>query len=82
MYSTRRTHRRYSDEFKATHSATCLTPGVSVAAVVGEHCMNSDVLQRWLKEHRALALVQAPDSISPTTDIALSPQIILQSYFL
>jgi hypothetical protein len=41
--------------------------------------MNSDVLQRWLKEHRALALVQAPDSISPTTDIALSPEIILQS---
>ena len=69
-YSTRRTHRRYSPEFKATLLATCLTPGVSVAAVAGEHGMNSNVLHRWLKEHRALALVQAPVSISPTTDIA------------
>ena len=69
-YSTRRTHRRYSPEFKATLLATCLTPGVSVAAVAGEHGMNSNVLHRWLKEHRALALVQPPVSISPTTDIA------------
>jgi hypothetical protein len=27
-------------------------------------------LHRWLKEHRALALVQPPVSISPATDIA------------
>ena len=32
--------------------------------------MNSNVLHRWLKEHRALALVQAPVSASPATDIA------------
>lgn len=32
--------------------------------------MNSNVLHRWLKEHRALALVQAPVSTSPATDIA------------
>ena len=69
-YSTRRTHRRYSPEFKATLLATCLTRGVSVAAVAGEHGMNSNVLHRWLKEHRALALVQPPVSISPATDIA------------
>ena len=69
-YSTRRTHRRYSPEFKATLLATCLTPGVSVAAVAGEHGMNSNVLHRWLKEHRALALVQPPVSISAATDIA------------
>jgi hypothetical protein len=31
--------------------------------------MNSNVLHRWLKEHRALALVQAPVSASPATDI-------------
>ena len=69
-YSTRRTHRRYSPEFKATLLATCLTPGVSVAAVAGEHGMNSNVLHRWLKEHRALALVQAPVSASLATDTA------------
>ena len=67
-YSTRRTHRRYSPEFKATLLATCLSPGVSVAAVAGEHGMNSNVLHRWLKEHRALALVQPRASISPATD--------------
>jgi len=38
--------------------------------VAGEHGMNSNVLHRWLKEHRALALVQPPVSISPATDIA------------
>ena len=27
-------------------------------------------LHRWLKDHRALALVQPPVSISPTTDIS------------
>ena len=69
-YSNRRTHRRYSPEFKATLLATCLSPGVSVSAVAGEHGMNSNVLHRWLKEHRAVALVQPPVSISPATDIA------------
>lgn len=67
-YSTRRTHRRYSPEFKAKLLATCLTPGVSVAAVAGEHGMNTNVLHRWLKEHRALELDRVRADTAPAVD--------------
>ncbi|UUZ78248.1 transposase [Polaromonas sp. P1(28)-13] len=51
-YSTRRTHRTYSPEFKAELLAACQTAGVSIAALAGQHGMNANVLHRWLKEHR------------------------------
>lgn len=48
---TRRTHRSYTPEFKAKLVAACQQPGVSIAALAGEHQMNANVLHRWLKEH-------------------------------
>ena len=45
-------------------STTCVPEVLNLSG------MNSNVLHRWLKEHRALALVQAPVSTSPATDIA------------
>ena len=51
-YSTPRTHRTYTAQFKAELVAACGQPGVSIAALAGQHAMNVNVLHRWLKEHR------------------------------
>ena len=51
-YSTPRTHRTYTAQFKAELVAACGQPGVSIAALAGQHAMNANVLHRWLKEHR------------------------------
>ena len=49
--SPSRTHRTYSAQFKAELVAACGQPGVSIAALAGQHAMNANVLHRWLKEH-------------------------------
>ena len=54
-YSTRRTHRTYSPEFKADLVAACQHSGVSIAALAGQHGMNANVLHRWLREHQRSA---------------------------
>lgn len=46
-----RTHRTYTARFKAELVAACGQPGVSIAALAGQHAMNANVLHRWLKEH-------------------------------
>ena len=51
-YLPRRTHRTYTPEFKAELVAACQQPGVSIAALAGQHGMNANVLHRWLKEHQ------------------------------
>ena len=50
-YSTPRTHRTYTAQFKAELVAACGQPSVSIAALAGQHAMNANVLHRWLKEH-------------------------------
>ena len=50
-YTTRRTHRTYTREFKADLVSACKVPGASIAAIAGAHAMNANVLHRWLKEH-------------------------------
>lgn len=67
-YSTRRTHRTYTPQFKAELVAACQKPGVSIASVAGQHGMNANVLHRWLKEHQrsaCQALVASAMSITP-----------------
>jgi transposase-like protein len=51
-YAVSRTHRTYTPQFKAELVATCLQPGASIAALALQHGMNTNVLHRWLKEHR------------------------------
>ena len=51
-YSTTRTHRTYTAQFKAELVAACGQPGVSIAALAGQHAMNANELHRWLKEHQ------------------------------
>ena len=54
-YSARRTHRTYTPEFKAELISACQQPGVSIAALAGQHGMNANVLHRWLKERQRSA---------------------------
>ena len=51
-YPARRSHRTYTPEFKSQLVAACQQPGVSIAALAGQHGMNANVLHRWLKEHQ------------------------------
>jgi transposase len=48
----RRSHRTYTPEFKAELVAACQQPGVSIAALAGQHAMNANVLHLWRKEHQ------------------------------
>jgi len=50
--AVRRTHRTYSARFKVEMVAACLQPGASIAALALQHGMNTNVVHRWLKEHR------------------------------
>ncbi len=76
-HSTRRTHRTYTPEFKAKLVAACLQPGVSIAALAGQHQMNANVLHRWLKEHEqsgrhALAVQHVPKNPEHPAFVALA----------
>ena len=74
-YSTRRTHRTYTAQFKAELVAACGQSGVSIAALAGQHAMNANVLHRWLREHQrsgrhqlavhSPAAAAAPETASP-----------------
>ena len=46
----RRTHRRYSAEFKAQVVRACRQPGVSSAAVALANGLNANMLRRWMRE--------------------------------
>ena len=46
----RRRRRLHSDEFKARAVASCMQPGVSMAAVAMTHGVNANLLRRWVRE--------------------------------
>ena len=47
---TRRRRRMYSDDFKASLVASCMQPGMSMAAVAMGHGINANLLRRWVRE--------------------------------
>ncbi len=47
---TRRRRRKHSDEFKANAVASCMQPGMSMAAVAMAHGINANLLRRWVHE--------------------------------
>jgi transposase len=49
----RRTRRRHSPEFKEQVIAACLYPGVSVAAIALANGLNTNMLRKWVRDHRA-----------------------------
>ena len=46
----RRRRRNYSDDFKANLVASCMQPGISMAAVAMGHGINANLLRRWVRE--------------------------------
>ena len=49
----RRTRRRHDPEFKEQVIAACLQPGVSVAAIALANGLNTNMLRKWVRDHRA-----------------------------
>ncbi|WP_345944720.1 transposase [Variovorax sp. dw_954] len=47
---TRRRRRIHSDEFKANTVASCMQPGMSMAAVAMAQGVNANLLRRWVRE--------------------------------
>ena len=72
-YSTRRTHRTYTRQFKADLVAACQQPGASIAAIAGGHRMNANVLHRWLKEHERGGCHQLVAGSSSGSAVSASP---------
>jgi transposase-like protein len=72
-YPARRSHRTYRPDFKAQLVAACQQPGVSIAALAGQHGMNANVLHRWLKEHAQSARHQLNPASPLPARIAASP---------
>ncbi|MDP4302923.1 transposase [Leptothrix discophora] len=60
----RRRRRLHSDEFKARAVASCMQPGMSMAAVAMAHGVNANLLRRWVREAEMKPLAGA---ISKTT---------------
>ena len=71
--TTRRTRRTYTPEFKAELVRACQQPGISIAALAGQHGMNANVLHRWLKEHQRSGCHQLPQPCVPTIAETASP---------
>ena len=46
----RRRRRKHSDDFKADAVASCMQPGMSMAAVAMAHGVNANLLRRWVRE--------------------------------
>jgi transposase len=49
----RRRRRVHSDDFKAKAVASCMQPGMSMAAVAMAHGINANLLRRWVREAEA-----------------------------
>ena len=56
----RRRRRLHSDEFKANAVASCMRPGMSMAAVAMANGVNANLLRRWVR-----AAEMRPDAVLP-----------------
>jgi len=57
---TRRRRRLHSNEFKAGAVATCMQPGMSMAAVAMAHGVNANLLRRWVREAETKTAADVP----------------------
>jgi len=56
----------HSDEFKANAVASCMQPGISMAAVAMANGINSNLLRRWVREAEQGQIAARPDALVPT----------------
>ena len=57
---SRRRRRLHSDQFKANAVASCMRPGMSMAAVAMANGVNANLLRRWVR-----AAEMRPDAVLP-----------------
>jgi transposase len=69
----RRTRRRHDPEFKEQIIATCLHPGVSVAAIALANGLNTNMLRKWVRDHCAES---EPDKA--VAELAAAPSAMVQ----
>jgi transposase len=60
----RRRRRTRSDEFKASAVASCMQPGMSMAAVAMAHWVNANLLRRWVQEAELHPGARKPDALT------------------
>jgi transposase len=60
----RRRRRTHSDEFKASAVASCMQPGMSMAAVAMAHGVNANLLRRWVQEAELHPGTRNPDALT------------------
>lgn len=69
----------HSDEFKANAVASCMQPGMSMAAVAMAHGINANLLRRWVREaeiSRGVATLEplaASQAVAKTATTAFVP---------
>ena len=71
----RRRRRLHSDEFKANAVASCMRPGMSMAAVAMANGVNANLLRRWVRAAEMRAGAGLPDALPdglPAPDRRLS----------
>jgi transposase len=69
----RRTRRRHSPEFKEQVIAACLHPGVSVAAIALANGLNTNMLRKWVRDHRAESVADQANA-----ELAAAPSAMVQ----
>jgi transposase len=65
--------RFYSPELKLQVVQTCAHPGASIAAVALQHGINTNIVHRWIREHRQGTLVTQPQAFVPVT-LSMEPE--------
>jgi transposase len=61
----RRRRRKHSDDFKAGAVASCMQPGMSMAAVAMAHGVNANLLRRWVREAEMKPTAGALSGMAP-----------------
>lgn len=73
---SRRRRRIHSDEFKARAVASCMQPGMSMAAVAMAHSVNANLLRRWVREAEMKSLARAASEIATRSAQPVTPQAL------
>lgn len=87
--SPRQRRRLHSDEFKADAVASCMQPGISMAAVAMAHGINANLLRRWVRESelrppgialdkRTASGMQAPAAKPLFVPVSLPPPVAVE----
>lgn len=69
--------REYSNQFKAEVLERCAKPGASVGGVALAHGLHSNMVHRWIREHRERHKAVAPAFVSLPIPTALCNPAVL-----